>query len=94
MTLHRRNPKRDQNEADIVNALARAGAFVSQLSGEGMPDLLVIFRGNIYLVEVKAPKGKLTPAQIEYHARALNEGVKVNIAHTPLEALQIIGAID
>lgn len=94
MTLHRRNPKRDSNEPEIVNALARAGAFVSQLSGEGIPDLLVIFRSNIYLIEVKAPKGKLTPAQVEWHARTLNEGVKVHIAHTPLEALRIIGAVD
>lgn len=94
MTLHRRAPKRDANEADIVQALTRVGAFVSQLSGEGIPDLLVIFRGQTWLIEVKSAKGRLTDAQIEWHAKSLNGGVKVHVVHTPLEALQAIGAID
>ena len=91
MSLRRQaNPKRDSNEKEIIEALERAGAFVTKLSAEGCPDLLVIFRSEIFLIEVKMPKGKLTPAQIEWHAQSLNHDVGVYIVHSPLEALQAI----
>ena len=96
MTLRaQRNPKRDANEKEIIEALERAGAFVTPLSGQGTPDLLVLYKSKTLLLEVKMPKtGKLTSYQIEWHARALNEGVGVFVVHNPLEALQAIGAID
>lgn len=95
MTLRaQRNPKRDANEKDIKEALERVGAFVTPLSAEGCPDLLVIYHGEKYLLEVKMPKGKLTPAQTVWHATALNHNVGVHIVHSPLEALTAIGAID
>lgn len=53
MSLKRNDPKRDSNEAKIVMALEQAGAFVTRLSEKGTPDLLVLFRGGIYLLEVK-----------------------------------------
>lgn len=96
MSLRRQaNPKRDANESDIVKALEQVGAFVTPLSGQGTPDLLVLYKSKTLLLEVKIPKvGKLTPHQIEWHARALNEGIKVFVVHNPLEALTAIGAID
>ncbi len=50
----------DQPDAittDIVTALRKCGASVSLIQGEGVPDLLVGFRGVTYLVEVKKPLG-------------------------------------
>ncbi len=32
--------------------------------GAGVPDLLVGFRNKNYLIEVKVPGGRLTPAQL------------------------------
>ena len=64
MSLHRKNPKRDSNEREIINALEAAGATVCQLSIKGMPDLLVGYYGNNYLMEVKSRNGKLTKDQI------------------------------
>lgn len=94
MSLIRYAQKRDINEAIIIEALQGVGAFVTQLSGKGTPDILVIFRGDVFLMEVKAPKAKLTPAQVEWHGTALNAGYGVPIVVTIADALRVIGAVD
>lgn len=42
MTIRRRNPSRDANEAGIRKALEKAGFLVYEISAGGLPDLLVI----------------------------------------------------
>lgn len=50
----RRAAKRDDNEAQIVAALRKAGATVRIITqGDGLPDLLVGYRGRTILLEVK-----------------------------------------
>ena len=50
----RRANRIDDNQHDIVTALRKAGATVRIISqGEGIPDLLVGFRGETMLMEVK-----------------------------------------
>lgn len=61
--------KRDANELEIVNGLRAIGASVVFLSSKGIPDLLVCFRNKLYLMEVKMIKGKLTPDQVDFHAK-------------------------
>jgi hypothetical protein len=68
----RQAAKRDANEKEIVKALAAAGCSVTQLSGPGIPDLLVSRAGVNYLLEVKDPaqpacKQALTPLQEIWH---------------------------
>ena len=66
--------KRDLNEREIINALRKLGAVVTQLDDGGVPDLLVGYQGQTHLLEVKLPskkdgtahkraEGELTPAQ-------------------------------
>lgn len=59
----RRAAKRDSNEAPIVNALRDAGYLVTEAGW--IADLLVwdANRERMFLLEVKAAKGKLTPLQ-------------------------------
>lgn len=87
----RRKARRDANEGDIVGALKRVGARVQPLSAKGCPDLLVQFRGELHLIETKTKKGKLTPAQVEWH---LAWGAPIIIARSVDDALKGIGAID
>lgn len=69
MSLHRRNPRRDANEPEIVRALEAQGFVVDRISGKGIPDLLVSKAGRMYLVEVKMPKGAFKPSQVAWRQR-------------------------
>ena len=59
----------DLNHQAIALYLRRAGCLVFSLHtiGRGFPDLLVLIPGGrLALVEVKGPKGKLTPDQEKF----------------------------
>lgn len=65
--------KVDANQAEIVDALRRAGCSVQVLAavGHGCPDLLVGRAGRQYLLEVKNLSGRgkrLTPDQLAWIA--------------------------
>lgn len=77
MSLHRRNAKRDDNKQAIVDRLLQLGAQATRLSGEGVPDLLIAWRGISRVAEVKRPKGKLTPAQVTFHAKWNGEPIPI-----------------
>lgn len=60
--------KPDSNQQDIIVALETIGCSVYDASRVGtIPDLIVGFRGCTLLMEVKTPKGKLKPSQIQWH---------------------------
>lgn len=90
----RRAAKVDANQADIVQALRRVGAYVQDTSriGGGYPDLTVGYRGKTVLIEVKRPGGqiekKLTEHQREWISRWC--GGKVWLVSTPEEAIQAL----
>ena len=90
----RRAAKVDANQADIVQALRRVGAYVQDTSrvAGGYPDLTVGFRGKTVLIEVKRPGGqiekKLTEHQREWISRWC--GGKVWLVSTPEEAIQAL----
>ena len=72
--MARRAAKVDSNQAEIMQALRKAGASVQPLHGVGMgcPDLLVGFRGSNLLMEIKdgdkVPSAqKLTSWQEKWH---------------------------
>ena len=61
---NRHDAKRDENEPEIVNKLQELGFSVHRLNTP--LDLLVGYNGMNYLIEVKMPKKKLTPAQQKF----------------------------
>ena len=84
--------KSDANQAEIVEALRKAGAFVTILSTHPKQlDLLVYYRRRLYWMEVKMPGEQLTYAEAEIFDRALGCTFIVESAE---EALGIIGAVD
>lgn len=78
--------KRDENEADIVDALEAIGCHVTRM--DKPVDLLVGYRSRTFLIEVKVDKGKLTEDQREFFA-AWNGG-NLHVARTPDQAIQIV----
>ena len=91
MTLWAR--KVDANQAEIVDALRKAGASVLVLSrvGQGCADLAVGIRGENFFLEVKTEKGKLTPAEAEFMS---NWRGRYAVVRTPEEALRAIGVLE
>ena len=80
------NAKRDANEKEIVHALESIGCQVHRLN---QPiDLLVGYRGQTHLMEVKTAKGKLEKSQQEFF-RTWN-GQAPAIVHTAEEAIAIV----
>lgn len=72
--MSRRAAKVDANQAEIVKALRKVGAFVQPLhaTGDGCPDLLIGHAGKTVLMEVKdgakVPSARaLTPDQQIWH---------------------------
>ena len=87
MTMPHRNPKRDANEARIVDALRSAGCLVLR---SNVFDLIVALGKRVWLMEVKAEKNwKFTPEQI---LRG-NQGWPVAVVHTPEQALKVVGVL-
>jgi len=77
--------KRDTAEAPIIQAGRQAGAEVWQISGTGLPDLLVrypAYTGRFYAGEVKSQGGIETVHQGAFP-----------IWRTPQDLLQAIGAV-
>lgn len=88
----------DDNQAAIVKTLRKAGAFVQSLSsvGAGVPDLLVGWRGQWLLVEVKDGRKvrsarQLTPAQKAFHAALATQNLPVRVVESPEQALEALG---
>ena len=87
----------DANQADIVKALRAVGcnvAVTSQMGG-GFPDIVVGFRGRLFLMEVKdgslPPSArKLTKPEQVFHAKWAGY---VHIINSIDEALQLIGVM-
>ena len=86
----RRNPKRDANEADIIAALREAGHKVWPISGEGIPDLLVLAGNKWLLLEVKrtGAAGRLTDAQIRFFGAS--QSAPRGVVRTAQEALEFV----
>lgn len=98
MSLNRFNPRRDENEPEIRKRFVAHGWHTEQVSGKGMPDLLVwpgylalgsgrrIESGHVVLmVDVKMPKGKLKPAQEKKWTELSERGIPVYVVRTEAE---------
>jgi hypothetical protein len=89
----RRAARRDDNEKDIIKAMREAGAYVKVINDEGLFDLLVNYRGETMLIEVKdgakPPSARrLTEAEAKFH----NEwpGSDLYIVNSVEEALLLL----
>lgn len=93
-------------QGDIARALTRAGCYVERrnsgmvetkagtrvhLSPPGTPDLFVLLpSGRAWFVEVKTPKGDVTPIQAAMHETLRRHGGLVDVARSVDEALALL----
>lgn len=57
---------------------------------KGAPDLMVLRAGRIGFLEVKAPKGRLSPAQVQMHADMARHGFRVHVVRSQDEAVDAL----
>ena len=95
--MKRQAARIDRNQERIVQALRLVGARVGFWGMDGAPDLVVAYRGRVYLVEVKAPLGPrgggggtLTAAQDHFHQRWAGY---LHIVHGVEDALALLGIL-
>lgn len=82
----------DANQKAIVRALRHAGALVEVIK---VPvDLLVGYGGQTYLMEVKAPNGRVAEHQERFIAEWSKTGGVAGVVRTATEALVMIGAVE
>lgn len=93
----RRASRVDDNQDTIVRALRAIGATVQSLAtiGKGCPDLLVGYRRESFLLEVKDPTKpkadrQLSEDQVEWHRTW--KGLPVHVVHSVDEAFKAIRA--
>jgi hypothetical protein len=93
-----RAAKIDANQEAVVTALRAAGATVQSLAGvgKGVPDLLVGYKGQTMLMEVKdgfkAPSAQLlNKDQLRWHGGW--KGGALAVVDSPDAALRMIGVI-
>jgi hypothetical protein len=97
--MARRRAKTDSNQAEIVSAMRRVGAHVTDLSGVGggVPDILVAYRRETFLVEIvgpdkvkRFPPDGLSKGQIEWHEKWQG---RVEVVRSIDEALNMLGHV-
>ena len=94
----RRAARVDDNQSEIVATFRRLGASVAILSGvgQGVPDILIGYRGRDALVEIKdgakpPSKRRLTKDEAEFHQKWT--GRPVEIVETVEQAVSLIAAM-
>ena len=95
--MSHRGGRIDANQPAIVRKLKAIGASVQSLAdvGDGCPDLLVGFRGETFVLEVKdgskpPSKRALTEDQRVWHGRWRGQ---VDVVNNEDEAVKAIGAV-
>ncbi len=88
----------DSNHRQVANTLSAAGALLQTLApvGEGCPDMLVGYRAQLYLLEVKdgtKPRSQcaLTPDEAAWHR--VWGSYQVHVVKSAEEALRVVGAL-
>ena len=88
----RRAAKVDLGQAEIVSALRKCGISVHSTAalGKGFPDLIAADSKQVWLIEVKGPKGKLTDDQVAFIATWRGP---VHVVRSVDDALRIVGVL-
>jgi hypothetical protein len=83
MSLNRYSARRDRNEKQIVDGLRAIGAKVLRIPN---PDLLVLFNGQLFLIEIKTRTGRPTRSQLDLS----EQGWPIHVARSLPAALRVI----
>lgn len=84
-----RGARRDGNEIAIVKVIRQLGGSWLPISVPNGPDGALGWQGKTHLIEIKTPKGKHKPGQIEFAASW--QGAPVHVVRTEDDLLLLLG---
>lgn len=86
--------KKDTNHTAIVQLLRAHGATVIDCAAlKKAFDILVIYKGEVYIMEIKSGNGKLSDGELECKASIEKHGVKYHVVREFDQVLSILGII-
>jgi hypothetical protein len=56
----------------------------------GIPDIILVYHGRLIGLELKAPKGRLSPSQREFHDRLMLSGAVVHVVRSLNELYEFL----
>lgn len=86
----------DDNHRAIVDALERVGCLVVSLAavGNGVPDLLVLRAGKLFLLEVKDGAKVPSARKLTGEQQSFRKLWPVHVVLSPIDALRAVGLVD
>lgn len=91
MAINYHRVKKDTNQDAIKAVLEAYGAVVINCTAlKNAFDLLVLYKGNSYICEVKQPKGNLSEGELKCKYKVESVGVKYHVLRTCEDALEMI----
>ena len=91
-----RAARTDSNQQSVIDALRQAGCIVEDThrQGGGYPDLTACDpSGYVWLIEVKAPGGRLNARELAWHQDWLR-CTRLIVVHSAEDALEQMGLTD
>lgn len=86
--------KKDSNHRALVELLRSHGATVIDCAAlKNAFDLLVLYNGETYIIEVKSGNGKLSEGELKCKAEVERNGVKYNVIRELDSALKLLGIL-
>lgn len=82
------------SEARLRTAVEAAGGMCVKIApvDAGAPDRMVLYQGQIHLVELKQSGGRLRPVQRAWHSRAAADTDYITLATAARDFLDVIRA--
>lgn len=84
-----------RQQAGMMRVTNKGNTRVIRMGAPGIPDLLVIWTTGSHaefgFLEIKTPKGKLSAAQERWHEMADRRGIRVRVARSIRDAVEIVG---
>ena len=82
---------RDAVEDPLLDVARRMGASILPISETGGGDVILGWRGSNIMVEIKSKRGRLTPAQVEFHEDWRGQ---ISIIRTEAELVELLSNWD
>lgn len=87
--------RKDNNHGEIIEFCKSVGCLVADLSplGNGCPDVLLSFRGKIFLVEIKNPRTSYGRRGLNKNQKKFAECWPVNVVRTTADVVDLLGIL-